>query len=99
MNWEYILKSDLHFDCIVEQFKVFFYLSEYGYTEINYKNSEIVRHDLLKRDDFISKTITSHNNAIDEFPSLVKKLKEIGVNNKTINKIYIDTLENKYDKN
>ncbi len=50
LNWKYPKDQTWHFDCIVEDFKQLFYFISYGYTELDYKYSEMVRYQLLSRE-------------------------------------------------
>lgn len=50
LNWKHPEDQTWHFDCIIEDFKQLFYYISYGYTELDYKYSEMVRYQLLSRE-------------------------------------------------
>ena len=52
LGWERPDKS-WHFDCIIEDFKDFFYYGLLGYTENEFRLSQMIRYNLLSRDEAI----------------------------------------------
>lgn len=84
LHWEHPVESDWHFDCIVEEFKQFFYLLEYGYSELDYKISEMVRYGLLDRDKSIKELEEGNNGILMGYERLKNKLIEFEFDNETI---------------
>lgn len=68
LNWKRPEKS-WHFDCIVEDFKEFFYYGCLGYTEYEFKLSQMIRYELISREDAI-KSLSSYqtrmNNSLNK---------------------------------
>lgn len=74
LNWKHPEGCTWHFDCIVEDFKQLFYYMAYGYTELDYKFSEMVRYNLLSREEALKKLITQTNTIISNIPYLSDEL-------------------------
>lgn len=53
LNWKRPERS-WHFDCLIEQFKDFFYYGLLGYTETNFKLSAMIRNNLISRVDAVN---------------------------------------------
>lgn len=86
LNWHHPEDRTWHFDCIVEDFKQLFYYMAYGYTELDYKFSEMVRYNLLSR-DMALKTLRDQTNAIvTSIPILRENLIKWNMSQKTIEK-------------
>lgn len=84
LDWKHPDNQTWHFDCVVENFKQLFYYLAYGYTELDYKYSEMVRYGLLTRDDAIRQLNLQIENMIFNVPQLRRQLIEWNVDPETI---------------
>ncbi|SHJ91643.1 tRNA(Ile)-lysidine synthase TilS/MesJ [Clostridium cavendishii DSM 21758] len=84
LDWKHPKNSDWHFDCIIEKFKNYFYLIEYGYSEVDFKYSEMVRYGLLSRDEAISLLKEDNEKMLNSFNDLVDTLVKLEVDFETI---------------
>lgn len=86
LAWEHPENVDWHFDCIVEAFKQFFYYLEYGYSEMDYKTSEMVRYGLLNREEAIAIIEKENDHIMKSGDDLKQKLIKYGCSKETVRK-------------
>lgn len=89
LNWKHPEDRTWHFDCIVEDFKQLFYYMAYGYTELDYKFSEMVRYGLITRDIALKNLREQTNAIISNIPSLRESLINWHMSQKTISQFDI----------
>lgn len=85
LSWKHPADRTWHFDCIVEDFKQLFYYLAYGYTELDYKFSEMVRYGLINRDTSLKILQKQTLSIMSSVPELRDKLIEWYMPQKTIN--------------
>lgn len=78
LNWKHPANQTWHFDCIVEDFKQLFYYLAYGYSELDYKYSEMVRYQLLDRTSALNMLTEQTNLIVSKIPILRTKLVDWG---------------------
>ena len=84
LNWKHPENCTWHFDCIVENFKQLFYYMAYGYTELDYKFSEMVRYGLISHDVALKKLQEQTDTIIANIPTLRESLINWQMSSKTI---------------
>lgn len=86
LNWQ-CPKNSWRFDCIIESFKDFFYYGLLGYTETDYKISEMIRYKLIDREKGLIQVKDYHksmNESIDSILNLLEYLNLDDLKNKFI---------------
>jgi hypothetical protein len=78
LNWKKPGKEDWHFDCLVEPFKNLFYYGLLGYTEVDYKLCEMVRYDIVTREEALMELYDSRRRIIASKNRIFALLKKIG---------------------
>ena len=76
LNWKRPERS-WHFDCLVETFKDFFYYGLLGYTETEFKLSQMIRYKLLTREealDQLESYYATMDNSIDNIIDLLESM-------------------------
>lgn len=76
LNWKRPERS-WHFDCLVETFKDFFYYGFLGYTETEFKLSQMIRYKLLTREealDQLESYYATMDNSIDNIIDLLESM-------------------------
>ena len=94
LDWKYP-ESDWHFDCLIEEFKDFFYYGLLGYIENEYKISAYIRHNLKSREDGIKELnelrTNIKNSSYNKICSLIEEL-ELNANIELVNKFYKESI-------
>lgn len=76
LNWKRPERS-WHFDCLVETFKDFFYYELLGYTETEFKLSQMIRYKLLTREEALNQLESYYatmDNSIDNIIDLLESM-------------------------
>jgi len=77
LNWSHPVGVTWRFDCLVEDFKQFFYLNEYGYSELDFKYSEMVRYGLISREKSMQTIETQNAKILSDYDRLLKFLHDM----------------------
>ncbi|MFR1295502.1 MAG: hypothetical protein ACLSBH_08770 [Coprobacillus cateniformis] len=76
LSWKRPEKS-WHFDCIIEEFKDFFYYGTLGYTENEFKLSQMIRYNLISRDDALKEIYHYRNKMKNSLKTILQLLDEL----------------------
>lgn len=76
LSWKRPEKS-WHFDCIIEEFKDFFYYGTLGYTENEFKLSQMIRYNLISRDDALKEICHYRNKMKNSLKTILQLLDEL----------------------
>jgi len=85
LKWRHPENQTWRFDCIVEDYKQIIYYAAYGYSELDYKYSEMVRYGLLSREDAIAIVKRQNNELINNKEKLEIQMLEFGFDEQLIN--------------
>lgn len=66
-----------HFDCLIENFKDFFYYGLLGYTETDFKLSQMIRYNLISRNDALKELYIYRNRMKNYLGDIIALLEEI----------------------
>lgn len=85
LGWRHPEGQTWHFDCIVEDYKQLIYYASYGYNELDFKYSTLVRYGMLSRDESINLLKAQHSVTYSKIKMLEKQLVDFGFDNEGIN--------------
>lgn len=80
LNWQRPERS-WHFDCLIETFKDFFYYGLLGYTENEFKISQMIRYNLLTREQGLQQLEAYYDTMDNSIYSVLELLEEFDMNN------------------
>ena len=78
LNWQRPERS-WHFDCLAETFKDFFYYGLLGYTETEFKLSQMIRYNLLTREEALKKLESYYETMDNSINDILVLLKDMGM--------------------
>lgn len=78
LNWKRPERS-WHFDCLVETFKDFFYYGLLGYTETEFKLSQMIRYKLLTREEALDQLESYYATMDDSIYNIIDLLEGMGM--------------------
>ena len=78
LNWQRPERS-WHFDCLAETFKDFFYYGLLGYTETEFKLSQMIRYNLLTREEALKQLESYYETMDNSINDILGLLKDMGI--------------------
>lgn len=78
LNWQRPERS-WHFDCLAETFKDFFYYGLLGYTETEFKLSQMIRYNLLTREEALKQLESYYETMDNSINDILGLLKDMGM--------------------
>ncbi len=88
LEWKHPDGQSWRFDCLVEEFKQILFLAAYGYSELDFKYSQMVRYDLISKDSAIESVQEKNMEVINRIDELAKILKGFKYDGTDIMKFY-----------
>jgi len=78
LNWNRPERS-WHFDCLIEQFKDFFYYGLLGYTESDYKLCQMIRYNLIDREEALLQLAVNNAKIINGLDDMLKLINILNI--------------------